>query len=181
VGGVFRWGWNGRGPGPGTDSNRVLASLREMPWEGYRALVADIFRRRGHVVFEAEGPDSDVIDWEVSYPREIGGFADLSCGPMSDGRGRLIVNCQLRGMSQIPPEPLEEMVQVAGRNGADAALLVTDGDFSAEARRFAEGRSLILVDGGALFELVLELTLGDERDRRLGARLAKLFSGPTVH
>jgi hypothetical protein len=178
---VFRWGWNGRGRGPGSDSHRVLASLREMPWDGYRALVADIFRRRGHVVFEAEGPDSDVIDWEVTYPREIGGFADLSRGPLSDGRGRLIVNCQLRSMSQIPPEPLEEMVQVAGRNGADAVLLVTDGDFSAEAHRFAEGHQMILVDGDALFELVLELTLGDERDRRLGARLAKLFTGPRVN
>lgn len=161
---MFRWAWNGRGPRPGTDANRVLASLREMPWDSYRNLVADIFRRRGHVVFEAEGPDSDVIDWEVA----------------SDGRGRLIINCQLRGMSQISPEPLEEMFQVAGRNGADAVLLVTDGDFSAEAHRFAESHSLILVDGNALFELVLELTLGDERDRRLGARLAKLFSRPKV-
>lgn len=174
---MFRRGWNGRGRAAGSDSNRVLASLREMPWDGYRALVADIFRRRGHVVFEAEGPDSDVIDWEVSYPREIRGFAEFSMGPLSDGRGRLIVNCQLRGMSQIPPEPLEEMVQVAGRNGADAVLLVTDGDFSAEAQRFADTHSLILVDGNALFELVLELTLGDERDRRLGARLARLFGG----
>ena len=138
-----------------------MASVRELSWEGYRSLVADIFRRMGHVVFEAEGPDSDVIDMEVSR----------------DGRGRLIVNCQLRGLRQISTEPLEEMALVAGRNGADGVLLITDGDFSAEAHSFAESHSLILVDGDALFQLVLELALGDERDRRLGARLARLFGG----
>ena len=134
-----------------------------MPWEGYWSLVADIFRHRGHHVFAGEGPDRDVIDMEVSHDR----------------LGRLIVNCQLRGMRQISTEPLEEMVHVAERNGADGVLLITDGDFSAEAHTYAAGRPLILVDGEALLDLVLELTLGDERDRRIGARLARLFSrGP---
>ena len=142
-------------------------------------MVADIFRHRGHHVFVGEGPDSDVIDMEV-IPRELAGFAEISWGPRSrDGLGRLIVNCQLRGLRQISTAPLEEMVQVAARNGADGVLLITDGDFSAEAHSYAAGRPLILVDGEALLDLVLELTLGDERDRRLGARLARLFSrGP---
>lgn len=140
----------------------MLASVRELSWEGYWALVADILRHRGHHVFAGEGPDRDVIDMEVSK-----------------GLRRLIVNCQLRGMRQISTEPLEEMVRVAERNGADGVLLITDGDFSAEAHSYAAGRPLILVDGEALLDLVLELTLGDERDRRLGARLARLFSrGP---
>src|SRR5579859_98396 len=157
---MFRWGWNGQSHRQGhPDSHRVLASVRELSWEGYSALVADIFRRRGHAVFAGEGPDRDVIDMEVSR----------------DGRGRLIVNCQLRGMRQISTAPLEEMAQVAQRNGADGALLITDGDFSQEAHEFAAGHSLILVDGQALLELIFELTLGDEKDRRIAARLARLF------
>jgi restriction system protein len=142
-----------------SDAQRVLSSVRELSWDGYRTLVADIFRKHGHDVFDHEGPDADVIDMVVSR----------------DGRGRLIVNCQLRGMSQIPPEPLREMAIVGIRNGADAVLMVTDGDFTDEARRFAAAHSLILVDGDALFELVMELALGDERDRKLSARLARLF------
>ena len=175
---MFRWGWNGQQGKPRrTESHRVLASVRELSWEGYWALVADIFRRSGHAVFAGEGPDRDVIDMEV-YPREIGGYAEISRGPLEprDGLGRLIVNCQLRGMRQISTAPLEEMVQVAERNGADRVLVITDGDFSPEAHSYAAGRPLILVDGEALLELVLELTLGDERDRRLGARLARLFT-----
>lgn len=161
---MFRWGWNGRsGRGPGAESQRVLTSVRALSWDGYRSLVADIFRRHGHDVFEAEGPDRDVIDMEVTR----------------DGRGRLIVNCQLRGMSQISTEPLREMAIVGLRNGADGVLLITDGDFSAEAREFAQSHSLILVDGDALFELVRELAVGDERDRKLSARLARILGTAT--
>ena len=159
---MFRWGWNGRsGRGPVADSQKVLTSVRELSWDGYRSLLADIFRRHGHVVFDGEGPDRDVIDLEVSR----------------DGRGRLIVNCQLRGMSQISTEPLREMAIVGLRNGADGVLLVTDGDFTVEAHRFAAEHSLILVDGNALFELVRELAVGDERDRRMSRRLAGLLRG----
>ena len=163
---MFRWGRGGKsGPGAPQDSHRVLASVRELSWEGYRSLVADIFRRHGHAVFDGEGPDSDVIDMEVTR----------------DGRGRMIVNCQLRGMRQITTEPLEEMALVAERNGADAVLLITDGDFTAEAHSFARNHALVLVDGEELFELVVELTLGDARERRLGARLAGLLRGSSTN
>ena len=132
-----------------------------MPWEGYQSLIADIFRRAGHVVFAGEGPDQDVIDMELSR----------------DGRGRLIVNCQLRGMKQIGADALLEMAQVAQRNGAEGVLLITDGDFSPEAHSFAAEHSLVLVDGDALLELIFELTLGNERDQKTGARLARMLEG----
>ena len=144
------------------DAQRVLSSIRELSWDGYRTLVADIFRKHGHEVFVPEGPDSDVIDLEVSRA----------------GRGKVIVNCQLRGMTQISAEPLREMAIVGIRNGADGVLMITDGDFTDEAHRFAASHSLILVDGDALFQLVMELALGDERDRKLSARLARLFRTP---
>ena len=163
---MFRWGWNGgSGRGPAAEAQRVLSSVRDLSWDGYRSLLADIFRRHGHMVFDAEGPDSDVIDMEVTR----------------DGNGRAIVNCQLRGMSQIPAEPLREMAMVGLRNGADRVLLITDGDFSPEAHRFAAAHALILVDGDALFELVRELAVGDERDRRLSTRLARLLNGSVTN
>jgi restriction system protein len=159
---MFRWGWNGRSSAH-ADAHAVLTSVRELSWEGYSSLIADIFRRRGHDVFAGEGPDQDVIDMELSH----------------EGDRRLIVNCQLRGMRRIGTGPLEEMHLVAQRNGAAGVLLITDGDFSPEAHSFAAGRSLILVDGAALLELVLELTLGNATERRIGARLARLFKrGP---
>lgn len=158
---MFRWGIGQSRRRVHADGHRVLASVRELSWEGYSALVADIFRRRGHAVFAGEGPDSDVIDMEVSHA----------------GRARLLVNCQLRGLRQISTEPLREMADVGERNGADAVLLITDGDFTDEAHAFAAEHSLILVDGNALLELVLELTLGDEKEQRIGGRLASILAG----
>ena len=118
-----------------------MSSVRELPWDGYSSLIADIFRHRGHDVFAGDGPDRDVIDLEFL-----------------DGDARLIVNYQLRGMRQISIAPLEEMAIVRERNGATTVLLITDGDFSPEAHRFAADHSLTLVDGDALLELVLDLT-----------------------
>lgn len=123
-------------------ARQVMSSVRELPWDGYSALIADIFRHRGHDVFAGDGPDGDVIDLELF-----------------DGEARLIVNYQLRGMRQISIAPLQEMAIVGERNGATQVLLITDGDFSPEAHRFAADHSLTLVDGDALLELVLDLTL----------------------
>ena len=123
-------------------ARRVLSSVRELPWDGYSSLMADIFRHRGHDVYAGDGPDSDVIDLEYF-----------------DGDARLLVNYQLRGMRQISIAPLEEMAVVRERNGAARVLLITDGDFSPEAHRFAADHLLTLVDGEALLELVLDLTL----------------------
>lgn len=136
-----------------------MARVRQLSWEGYWSLIADIFRRQGHDVFAGEGPDCDVIDMELSF----------------EGDSRLIVNCQLRGMRHISTAPLAEMAMVAERNGAAGALVITDGDFSPDARSYALEHSLILVDGDTLFELVLELALGDQTERRLGAQLVRLF------
>ena len=119
-----------------------MSSVRELSWDGYSSLIADIFRQRGHDVFAGDGPDRDVIDLEFF-----------------DGDARLIVNYQLRGMRQISIAPLEEMAIVRERNGATRVLLITDGDFSPEAHSFAADHSLTLVDGEALLELILELAL----------------------
>jgi 3-hydroxybutyryl-CoA dehydrogenase len=42
-----------------------VAAVRELAWDGYFALVGDIFRHEGYEVFGGEGPDGDVIDMEV--------------------------------------------------------------------------------------------------------------------
>src|SRR5690348_1379756 len=107
---MFRWGWNGRSTALlRADAHAVLTSVRELSWEAYHSMIVDIFRRRGHDVYAGEGPDQDVIDMELSHED-----------------GRLIVNCQLRGMRRIGTAPLEEMAVVAERNGAAGVLLITD-------------------------------------------------------
>jgi hypothetical protein len=139
------------------EHDQIMAVVREMSWDGYRSLVADIFRREGYEVFVGEGPDGDVIDMEVVK-----------------GVGRMLVNCQLRGLTQIDVAPLAEMAEVARRNGADGAFVISDGDFAPESWSVADEEALVLIDRDALLGLVLDFTMGIERDKRLGARLARL-------
>jgi hypothetical protein len=143
------------------EHDQIMAAVRGLSWEGYCTLLADIFRREGYEVFAGEGDDGDVIDMEVLQ-----------------GGERMLVNCQLRGIKDIDVAPLAEMLQVAGRNDAQGAFIVTDGDFSPEAWSFAQTQAVVLVDHDSLLGLVLDFTLGSERDKKLSARLARLLRGP---
>jgi hypothetical protein len=141
------------------EHDEIMAAVRELSWDAYRSLISDVFRRDGYEVFEGEGPDGDVIDMEVVR-----------------GAERMLVNCQLRGLDVVDVEPLEEMVQVAIRNGADGVFIVSDGEFAPEAWEHADGKALILIDREALLDVVLEVTMGADRERRLRSRVRRLLS-----
>ena len=137
----------------------IMAGVRALSFEGYRSLIADIFRADGYEVFSGEGPDGDVIDMEVVR-----------------GAERMLVSCQLRGETGIGVEPLVEMAQVALRNGAGGVFIVSDGEFAPEAWALADGRSLLLIDREMLLGLVLDFTLGGERPKSLRAQVQRFLS-----
>jgi restriction system protein len=109
----------------------------------------------------SEGPDADAIDMDV----------------VRDG-DRMFVNCQLRNEVEIGVEALREMQAIVARNGADGAFLLTDGDFSAPARDYAAQVGLVLVAGDQLVDLVVELTLGQEKDRKAAPRRGRRLRLP---
>jgi hypothetical protein len=141
------------------EDDDVMTGVRELSWEGYRSLIADIFRADGYQVFAGEGPDGDVIDMEVVR-----------------GAERMLVNCQLRGEAEVGVEPLAEMAQVALRNGASGVFIVSDGEFAPEAWALADGRSLLLIDRETLLGLVLDFTLGTGRQKSLRAQVQRFLS-----
>jgi Restriction endonuclease len=136
----------------------IVAAVRDLSWEGYFSLVADIFRREGYEVFGGEGPDGDVIDMEVVR-----------------GAERMLVNCQLRGMRQIGVEPLVEMAQVLRRNEANGVFIITDGDFAPEAWSLADEQAITLIDREILLGLVLDFTLGTRPERTLKTHVRRLL------
>ncbi|MDQ6876402.1 MAG: restriction endonuclease [Candidatus Dormibacteraeota bacterium] len=142
------------------EHDAIMTAVGDLSWEGYRSLIADMFRREGYEVFGGEGPDGDVIDMEIVR-----------------GTERMLVNCQLRGLTQIGVEPLSEMAQVATRSGADGVFLISDGDFVPEAWSMASGQHLTLIDRDALLSLILEFTLGAGHDRTVRAHMRRLLSG----
>ena len=142
------------------EKEEILGAVRMLTWEGYTSMLADIFRREGYAVLAGEGPDEDVIDMEV-------------------GRGaeRMLVNCQLRGLTQIDGAPLLEMAAVAQRNGVQGTFIVSDGDFAHDAWEVAEQQAVILIDGDTLCDLVVGLTLAGEKNgsKKLNAKVSQLF------
>jgi hypothetical protein len=140
------------------EHDEIVAAVRELSWEGYFALVGDIFRREGYEVFGGEGPDGDVIDMEVVR-----------------GAERMLVNCQLRGLDPIGVEPLGEMHLVAQRSEAGVAI-VSDGDFAPEAWAYADEHGITIIDREILIGLVLELTLGNAFSTNLRAKARRLLS-----
>ena len=141
------------------EHDEIVAAIRGLSWEGYFALVGDIFRREGYEVFGGEGPDGDVIDMEIVR-----------------GAERALVSCQLRGLEGIGVEPLNEMALVAQRTDAGGVFMVSDGDFAVEAWEFADGQGITLIDREILTGLVLELTLGNARGSKLRAQVRRLAS-----
>lgn len=142
-----------------SEHDEIVAAIRGLSWEGYFALVGDIFRREGYEVFGGEGPDGDVIDMEIVRGAERG-----------------LVSCQLRGLEGIGVEPLNEMALVAQRTDAGGVFMVSDGDFAVEAWEFADGQGITLIDREILTGLVLELTLGNARGSKLRAHVRRLAS-----
>jgi hypothetical protein len=138
----------------------ILAAVRNLSWDGYQALIADIYRRKAFEVFPppVSGSDLDVIDLVVDR----------------DGK-RMLINCQLRGEEDIPAAAVTEMGNVVYNYSVAGAYLVADGSFAQDAVEIAPSTGVVLIDGQALIDLVIETTLKDESKHSGLGRLAQRF------
>jgi len=138
----------------------ILAAVRNLSWDGYQALIADIYRRKAFEVFPppVSGSDLDVIDLVVDR----------------DGK-RMLINCQLRGEEDIPAAAVTEMGNVVYNYSVAGAYLIADGSFAQDAVDAAPASGVVLIDGEALIDLVIETTLKDESKPSGFGRLAQRF------
>ena len=138
----------------------ILAAVRNLSWDGYQALIADIYRRKAFEVFPppVSGSDLDVIDLVVDR----------------DGK-RMLINCQLRGEMDIPAAAVTEMGNVVANYSVAGAYLIADGSFAPDAAEAAAANGVVLIDGDALIDLVIETTLKDESKPSGFGRLAQRF------
>jgi restriction system protein len=120
------------------DSHSSLESLRQMSWKQFELLVADAYRRQGYEVEFSMGTGPD-------------GGVDLTL--RRDGRVSL-VQCKRWKTYSVGAPVIREMFGVLTAERADEAIIVTTGEFTSEARSFAEGKPIRLLNGQDLFELV---------------------------
>ena len=129
---------NGRKKKRLVDTNRDLESIRALSWRDFEQLVAEAYRRKGYTVREnlTAGPDGGV---DVILER--------------DGQLHL-VQCKQWKTQKVGVKVVREMFGVMTAQNAASVAIITSGMFTQEARSFAEGKPVDLIDGAQLYRMV---------------------------
>jgi restriction system protein len=117
-------------------------ALDGMSWQQFERLVGEGFRLQGYRVVETGGGGAD-------------GGIDLVLN--KDGE-KYLVQCKQWRAFRVGVEVVRELYGVMAAKGAAGGFVVTSGRFTDEARKFAEGRNVQLIDGARLRALIKQAT-----------------------
>lgn len=112
-------------------SRQSASAISGMHWRDFELLIAEGFRQRGFTVNDkgGQGPDGGV---------------DLAL--KKDGE-RFLVQCKHWRASKVGVAIVRELYGVMSAEAAAGGFVVTSGTFTEEAKSFAEGRNIELIDG----------------------------------
>jgi len=134
------------------DEQTSLDSLRKTSWKDFEFLVAEAFRRQS-------------FQTEYSLGRGADGGIDLTL--RKDGR-KSVVQCKQWKVYSVGAPVIREMFGLMTAEKADEAIVVTTGNFTRDAQKFAKGKPIQLIDGLKLLALVksvqIQKTLNVELD-----------------
>lgn len=115
------------------ESRGASAPLQALSWREFEQLVGAYFERKGYAVsFTPEGADGgvDVI--------------------ARKGAETFLIQCKQWRATQVGVSVVRELFGVMAARGATGAYVVSIGPFTADARAFAEGRNITLLDANRL-------------------------------
>jgi len=113
-------------------------ALNNMSWQEFEALVGEAFRRKGFAVTETGGGGAD-------------GGVDLA---LRRGNESILVQCKQWKTYKVGVSTVRELYGVMAAKRASGGVVVTSGVFTDEARSFASGKNIQLIDGSALHSLI---------------------------
>jgi len=150
------------------------SALLDMSWRDFEKLVGEAFRQRGYQVSEMGGSGPD-------------GGVDLV---LTKGTEKFLVQCKQWRATMVGVDVVRQLYGVMAARGATGGFVVTSGDFSTDARIFANGRNIELMNAGKLLSIMgkpqPEVTAPDcpscgspmvQRVARQGARAGRSFWG----
>ena len=126
------------------ESANSLGALKAMTWKQFEWMVAEAYRRQGYTVEVALGSGPD-------------GGVDLEL--RRDGRLSL-VQCKRWKNHSVGAPVVRELYGILMDRKADEAIVVISGHFTREAKAFAQGKPITLIDGPALLQLVAGVQQG---------------------
>ena len=126
------------------DKQQDLASIRALSWQEFEALVAEAYRRQGYTATRTGGDGPD-------------GGVDLV---LRRGGNCLIVQCKHWKVYKVGVQVVREAFGVMTAQRAQGAIIITSGLFTQEAKAFAAGKPIDLVEGQQLADLVRSVQVG---------------------
>jgi restriction system protein len=120
------------------DKQTGIDSIRDMSWQDFELLVGEAFRRKGFEVKENGGGGAD-------------GGIDLV---LTKNGKKSIVQCKRWKTFSIGVPLIRELYGVMTSERANDCIFVSSGNFTAEARLFAEDKPIWLIDGSELSKMI---------------------------
>ena len=126
------------------DRQQDLESIRKLDWKDFERLLGEYYRRR---------------DFRVEENRQGGadGGVDLR---LWNRDGLHVVQCKQWLARQVGVPIVRELFGVMVDEGAYSGSVVTSRTFTKEAKQFAEGKRMELVDGARLVPMIMEVSRG---------------------
>lgn len=116
---------------------RVIDGLT---WQQFEQLIGEAFRQRGYSVIETGGQGAD------------GGIDLILC----NGSEKYLVQCKHWRALKVGVAVIREFFGAMAAEGAAGGFVVTSGQFTADAKSFAAGRNVQLIDGSQLKLLLVQ-------------------------
>lgn len=120
------------------DRQSGIESIRSLSWKQFEELLAEAFRRQGYSVQENTyaGPDGG-IDLTIKRDGNV-----------------YLVQCKQWRVAKVDVKVVREMLGLVTAHRAEGAIIVTSGMFTQEAKSFASGKSIDLVEGHQLVDMI---------------------------
>lgn len=137
------------------DRQTGLESLRATGWKDFEFLVAEAFRRQGY---------------QADCSMDTGADGGVDIVLRRDGRTSL-VQCKRWRQVSVGGPVVREMFGLLHDQRADHAFIVSTGEFTPDARAFAAGKPMTLINGTQLWEMVRSVQSAPDAAQRTPAEV----------
>lgn len=125
---------------PTPTESRRTRTFKDLGWDEFEMLVGEIYRRKGYQVEISGGTGAD-------------GGVDLV---LRRDEEQILVQCKNWNASKVTAREIREFFGVLVSEGATRGIFVTAGQYTRDAREFADGKPIEMIDGDGLSVLAAE-------------------------
>lgn len=122
------------------ENQNGINSICNISWREFEDLVAEAYRRKGYIVTETAGGADGGVDIILKK-----------------GTEKILVQCKQWRMKKVGVKVIRELYGVVSAEGASEGIVISSGIFTQEARAFARGKPLELIDGTGLLKMITEV------------------------